>query len=67
MSQYFEYRDFFKEEFIDWQKLYNYLENMPFDETLHKEMMKDIQVRDKHRGTCLTDIFPEWEPYYEKL
>ena len=28
-------------------------------------MMKDIQVRDKHRGTCLTDIFPEWEPYYE--
>ena len=23
----------------------------------HKEMMKDIQVRDKHRGICLTDIF----------
>ena len=23
--------------------------------------------RDKHRGTCLTEIFPEWEPYYEKL
>ena len=59
--------DFMKQEYVDWQKLYNYLENMPFDEALHKEMMKDIQVRDKHRGTCLTDIFPEWEPYYEKL
>ena len=67
MYKYFEYGDFLREEYVEWQKLYDYLENMPFDEELHKEMMKDIQVRDKHRGTCLTDIFPEWEPYYEKL
>ena len=40
---------------------------MPFDEELHKEMMTDIQLRDNHRGTCLTDVFPEWKPYYEKL
>ena len=25
------------------------------------------EKRDKYRGTCLTDIFPEWKPYYEKL
>ena len=67
MNKYFEHGDFMKKEYVDWQKLYNYLEDMPFDKELHKEMMKDIQVRDKHRGTCLTDIFPEWEPYYEKL
>ena len=56
---------FFELEYIDWQKLYNYLEKMPFDEALHKEMMKDIQVRDKH-FSCLIDIFPEWE-HNEKL
>ena len=32
MYKYFEYGDFLKEEYVDWQKLYNYLENMPFDE-----------------------------------
>ena len=40
---------------------------MPFDEKLHNDMILDIQLRDKHRKTCLTDIFPEWNPYYEKL
>ena len=67
MNKYFYYRDFAENEFIQWEKLYNYLQDMPFDEKLHKEMIIDIQLRDKHRGTCLTDIFPEWEPYYEKL
>ena len=67
MDKYFEYGDFLDKEFTQWQKLYNYLKEMPFDEELHKEMMTDIQLRDKHRGTCLTDVFPEWEPYYEKL
>ena len=67
MNNYFECGDFMKEQFTTWEKLYNYLQDMPFDEELHKEMMTDIQLRDKHRGTCLTDIFPEWKPYYEKL
>lgn len=67
MNNYFECDDFMKEQFTTWEKLYNYLQDMPFDEELHKEMMTDIQLRDKHRGTCLTDIFPEWKPYYEKL
>ena len=48
-------------------KLVSYLETMPFDEEMHKKMMMDVQTRDKYRGTCLTDIFPEWIPYYEKL
>jgi len=38
-----------------------------YEKNAVKEMMTDIQLRDKHRGTCLTDVFPEWEPYYEKL
>ena len=67
MNKYFECGDFMKKEFEEWKKLYYYLQDMPFDEELHKEMMTDIQLRDKHRGTCLTDVFPEWEPYYEKL
>tara|TARA_B100000949_G_scaffold121648_1_gene107487 strand:+ start:90 stop:1370 length:1281 start_codon:yes stop_codon:yes gene_type:complete len=67
MNKYFEYSDFVENEFKEWEKLYSYLKNMPFDEELHKEMMTDIQLRDNHRGTCLTDVFPEWKPYYEKL
>ena len=67
MDDYYKFGNFMDKEFTEWEKLYNYLKEMPFDEKLHNEMMKDIQLRDKHRGTCLTDIFPEWEPYYEKL
>ena len=48
-------------------KLANYLEDMPFVENLHNRMMIDVAKRDKFRGTVLTDVFPEWEPYYEKL
>jgi hypothetical protein len=48
-------------------KLANYLTDMPFDEILHIKMMIDVAKRDKFRGTVLTDVFPEWEPYYEKL
>ena len=67
MDNYYKFGNFMDKEFTEWEKLYNYLKEMPFDEKLHNEMMKDIQLRDKHRGTCLTDVFPEWEPYYEKL
>ncbi len=45
-------------------KLTTYLTDMPFDGHLHKRMMKDVLKRDKFRGTCLTDVFPEWGPYY---
>ena len=48
-------------------KLANYLTDMEWDEKLHKKMMIDVAKRDKFRGTCLTDVFPEWKPYYEKL
>ena len=67
MDDYYKFGNFMDKEFTEWEKLYNYLKEMPFDEKLHNEMMRDIQLRDKHRGTCLTDVFPEWEPYYEKL
>ena len=67
MDKYFEYNKFAENEFEEWKKLYSYLEDMPFDEKLHNDMILDIQLRDKHRKTCLTDIFPEWKPYYEKL
>jgi len=48
-------------------KLANYLTEMPFDQDLHNRMMIDVAKRDKFRGTVLTDLFPEWKPYYEKL
>jgi hypothetical protein len=48
-------------------KLANYLTDMPFDESVHNRMMIDVAKRDKFRGTVLTDVFPEWEPYYEKV
>ena len=48
----------------DYMKLISYLENMPFDEKKHKSMMEDVQKRDKHRGTNLLDLWPEWSPYY---
>ena len=43
----------------------SYLENMEYDEKQMEHMLKDIADRDKYRGTCLTELFPEWKPYYE--
>jgi len=48
-------------------KLANYLTDMEWDEERHKKMMIDVAKRDKYRGTVLTDVFPEWDPYYKKL
>ena len=48
-------------------KLISYLTETPFDQSLHDRMIIDVAKRDKFRGTCLTDVFPEWKPYYEKL
>ena len=48
-------------------KLISYLTETPFDQSLHDRMMIDVAKRDKFRKTCLTDVFPEWKPYYEKL
>jgi len=48
-------------------KLTSYLTDMKWDEELHNKMMIDVERRDKYRGTCLTDVFPEWKPYYGKL
>ena len=67
MEKYFDFGSKIIEDHNNFQKLYAYMEEMPFDEKLHKEMMTNVQLRDKHRGTCLVDVFPEWEPYYEKL
>ena len=30
-------------------------------------MLQDIKDRDKYRGTCLIDLFPEWKKYYENF
>ena len=38
---------------------------MEYDEKQMEHMLKDIADRDKYRGTCLTELFPEWKPYYE--
>jgi len=49
----------------DYLKLISFLENVPFDVEKHRGMMLDIRARDKHRGTNLLDLWPEWEPYYK--
>ena len=46
-------------------KWISFLENVPFDVEKHRGMMLDIRARDKHRGTNLLDLWPEWEPYYK--
>ena len=43
----------------------SYLENMEYDEKQMEHMLKDIADRDKYRGTCLPELFPECKPYYE--
>ena len=67
-------RDFYVEKYYDnpnlryvkdYQKLINFLTDMPFDEKKHKSMMNDVKARDKYRGTCLLDLWPEWKPYYD--
>lgn len=45
-------------------KITSILTDIPFDPILHEKMMVDVRARDIHRGTCLIDVFPEWEPYY---
>ena len=45
----------------------SYLKNIEYDEDQMWTMLKDIKVRDKLRGTCLPDLFPEWKPYYFSL
>ena len=51
----------------NFEKIDNLLKNTVWDENKMKSMLLDVSMRDKLRGTCLTDIFPEWKPYYEKL
>ena len=48
----------------NFEKIDNLLKNTVWDENKMKSMLLDVSMRDKLRGTCLTDIFPEWEPYY---
>jgi hypothetical protein len=48
-------------------KLCSYLENMEYKEDIMWKMLADVKKRDIHRGTCLTDIFPEWKPYYDQV
>ena len=31
------------------------------------EIYQCTDYRDKYWGSCLTELFPEWKPYYEKL
>ena len=47
--------------------LISYLEDMLWNEDQMWKMLQDIKDRDAYRGTCLTDVLPEWKPYYEKL
>ena len=57
--------------YLDYRKetdaIITYLENIEYDETQMTCMLQDIKDRDKYRGTCLIDLFPEWRSYYEKL
>ena len=57
--------------YLDYRKetdaIITYLENIEYDETQMTRMLQDIKDRDKYRGTCLIDLFPEWRNYYEKL
>ena len=64
-EQYLEnyYRDYRKE--ID--HIISYLKDIEYDEEQMEHMLKDIMDRDKYRGTCLTELFPEWKPYYDKF
>ena len=48
-------------------QIISYLENIEYDEEQMEHMLEDIRDRDKYRGTCLTEIFPEWKPYYDKF
>ena len=57
------YRDYRKET----DTIITYLENIEYDETQMIRMLQDTRDRDKYRGTCLTDLFPEWRNYYEKF
>ena len=50
----------------DYQKLISFLEDIPFNEEVFKCMMWDVKRRDAHRGTCLTDLYPEWADYYKR-
>ena len=57
--------------YLDYRKetdtIITYLENIEHDEFQMTRMLQDIKDRDKYRGTCLIDLFPEWKKYYEKL
>lgn len=58
ISKYYnDYRD-------ETDKFISYLEDTEYDEVQMWKMIQDIKDRDKYRGTCLVDVFPEWEPYY---
>lgn len=59
-----KYYTFYRKE-ID--HIISYLEDIEYDEEQMWMMLRDIKDRDKYRGTCLTDILPEWKSYYEKL
>ncbi len=50
---------------LDFKKILDYFDTLPYDEELLYKMMKDIKARDKYRGTCLLDLAPEWKPYYD--
>jgi len=45
-------------------QIISYLVNTEYDEKQMLMMLKDIRARDKLRGTCLTDVLPEWKLYY---
>lgn len=57
------YLDKFYSVGID-RDLISYLEDMDYKPELSRRMMADLIERDKYRGTCLLDMFPEWKPYY---
>jgi len=49
------------------EKIVSYLKDTEWDEKQMWNMLKDIQLRDRYRNTCLTDIFSEWKKYYDKV
>ena len=40
------------------------LESYEYDEKNMNKMLDIIRIRDAHRGTRLTEVFPEWDRYY---
>lgn len=54
-------------KYAEVKKLIRYLETTGYNEDDMKKLMTHVKKRDKLRGTCLLDYFPEWETIYNEI